>query len=622
MDQYHEDYTAMQEDTDDSSMTILLEQDETKGMDTATTTSRSNTQAKLNLPTKLVTIVWKCNRYYLEISTDNKNNSNNNNNNKIAAWKTLWRDPIIARARIPFPSDDSMYNTKKIKHGEPVDESGDDGDDDDDEEEEEMLRFGIRSDDLAMVEQVKQRTRELGYLLYEEYDYKRDKTNPNIPGMHLKPHTHIRHYQERALNQMLGNGHARSGMIVLPCGAGKTMTGIVAAHTIAKPTLVLAPNTTSVYQWRDQFLWWTEIAPDRIVVLTAAEKIIDSTRFHPEQACVLITTYQMISFGGERAAETQRIMTMIQQRSWGLLILDEAHVVPASKYRLAVQSIKAHCRLGLTATLVREDDLIEDLNFLVGPILYQANWMNLTTQGYLANVECVEIWCQLTGLFHDEYQKVGASVCLSTSHQRRRYQQLLCVLNPTKLRAVDFLVRFHEQRGDKIIIFSDCIFSLEYYARMLQRPFIYGTTKEWERQAVLSTFRRDTNEVQTICLSQVGDVAIDLPKANVIVQVSSHFGARRQEAQRLGRILRPKSSTPAQESSSLNAYFYTLVTPETQEMSFSGKRQQFLIEQGYTFKIVMDLLEQAVQQGYALHGPEDERLLLQSILTEAGNKNS
>jgi len=290
--------------------------------------------------------------------------------------------------------------------------------------------------------------------------------------------------------------------------------------------------------------------------------------------------------------------------------MDEVHVVPAKMFRRVIGSVKAHTRLGLTATLVREDDLISDLNFLIGPKLYEANWMDLTAQGYLANVQCVEVWCPMTGPFMKEY--------LIASNARLK--QLLYVMNPSKLRAVEFLVRFHEARGDKIIVFSDLVYSLKLYAEMLKRPLIYGETPERERQAILGTFR-STDALRTICISKVGDTSIDLPEANVIVQVSSHFGSRRQEAQRLGRILRPKSYTQTDGSnkSTFDAFFYTLVSSDTQEMFYSAKRQQYLIDQGYTFKIVTNLCEkaseEAVKHNYTFSTPEDDRKILRTVLT-------
>jgi DNA excision repair protein ERCC-3 len=464
-----------------------------------------------------------------------------------------------------------------------------------------VVSFQIKAEE---VENVKRQAIELDYPLMEEYDFRNDTMNPNVPHMDLKPHTRIRRYQERSLAKMFGNGRARSGIIVLPCGAGKTLTGVTAAQTIKKSVVCLCTNAVSVLQWKHQFQLWTNIPDANICIFTSDRK--DTI---PNDACVLVTTYTMISFSGKRSDKSQEIMDIITNREWGLLLMDEVHVVPAKMFRRVIGSVKAHCRLGLTATLVREDDLIGDLNFLIGPKLYEANWMDLTAQGYLANVQCVEVWCPMTGPFMKEY-------LLSSN---ARLKQLLYVMNPSKLRAVEYLVRFHEERGDKIIVFSDLVYSLKLYAEMLKKPLIYGETPERERQAILGTFRA-SDALRTICISKVGDTSIDLPEANVIIQVSSHFGSRRQEAQRLGRILRPKSYTQQDGSnrSSFNAFFYTLVSSDTQEMFYSAKRQQYLIDQGYTFKIVTTLCEKAdamaVESGFAYSTPEHDRNLLRVVL--------
>lgn len=463
------------------------------------------------------------------------------------------------------------------------------------------VAFQIRAE---QVEVVKKQAIELDYPLMEEYDFRNDNVNPNVP-MDLKPHAKIRRYQERSLAKMFGNGRARSGIIVLPCGAGKTLTGVTAAQTIKKSVICLCTNAVSVLQWKYQFQLWTNIPDERISCFTSDKK----EPLHPE-ACVLVTTYTMISYGGKRSDKSKEVMDLISSREWGLMLMDEVHVVPAKMFRRVVGNVKAHCRLGLTATLVREDDLISDLNFLIGPKLYEANWMDLTAAGYLANVQCVEVWCPMTGPFMGEYLKPNTNA---------RLKQLLYVMNPTKLRTVQYLVNFHEERGDKIIVFSDLVYSLKLYADMLKKPLIYGETPEKERQAILGIFR-STNTVSTICLSKVGDTSIDLPEANVVIQVSSHFGSRRQEAQRLGRILRPKSYTQTNGTnrSSFNAFFYTLVSTDTQEMFYSAKRQQYLIDQGYTFKIVTNLSElcdaEARINGFAYATPEDDKKLLQTLL--------
>lgn len=573
--------------------------------------------SKNKLPKEIKKFVRDCTEKYGKAKLVLKHNKFYVESEFPQVLRELLRDPVIAQSRV---KEDVTGAAKLDEHGFLVQGKAEemkenlqileDEDSDDEESDPQQLNkkpttvvsFQIKGE---AVEKVKRQAIELDYPLMEEYDFRNDQTNPNVHQFDLKPHTRIRRYQERSLAKMFGNGRARSGIIVLPCGAGKTLTGVTAAQTIKKSCVALCTNSVSVLQWKFQFQLWTNIPDDRISIFTSDRK----DPIHPD-ACVLITTYTMVSYSGKRSEKSQEVMDVITGREWGLLLMDEVHVVPAKMFRRVVGSVKAHCRLGLTATLVREDDLISDLNFLIGPKLYEANWMDLTAQGYLANVQCVEIWCPMTGPFMKEY--------LSASNARLK--QSLYIMNPSKLRATEFLVRFHEERGDKIIVFSDLVFSLKLYAEMLKKPLIFGNTPERERQAILGTFR--TNDaLRTICISKVGDTSIDLPEANVIIQVSSHFGSRRQEAQRLGRILRPKSFT-AQDGtnrSSFNAFFYTLVSSDTQEMFYSAKRQQYLIDQGYTFKIVTNLCEKAEKlaktEGYSYSSPQHDLKLLRQVMS-------
>merc|ERR1719354_1196093 len=238
----------------------------------------------------------------------------------------------------------------------------------------------------------------------------------------------------------------------------------------------------------------------------------------------------------------------------------------------------AHCKLGLTATLVREDDKISDLNFLIGPKLYEANWMELQNKGYIAKVQCSEVFLPMTPEFYQEYLNISS-----------RKRMLLYVMNPNKFRACHYLVKYHERRNDKIVVFSDNVFALKEYALLMGKPYIYGPTSTAERKQILSNFIHN-KAVKTIFISKVGDNSIDLPEANVLIQVSSHGGSRRQEAQRLGRILRAKKGGLQEE---YNAFFY------------SRKRQCFLVNQGYAFKVgdnSIDLPEANVLPQVSSHG--------------------
>ena len=315
------------------------------------------------------------------------------------------------------------------------------------EDDDEVHSFEIKSDDIELV---KRRCNELEYPMLEEYDFHNDTRNPNLD-IDLKPVTVIRPYQEKSLSKMFGNGRARSGIIVLPCGAGKTLVGITAACTIKKSVLVLCTSSVSVMQWKQQFMQWSNTNDSQISVFTADQK----EKFGGASG-IVVSTYSMVANTRNRSHESQKMMDFLTSREWGFILLDEVHVVPAAMFRRVVTTIKAHSKLGLTATLVREDDKIDDLNFLIGPKLYEANWLDLAAKGHIANVQCAEVWCPMVPSFYREYLR-----------ERSRKRMLLYSMNPHKFQACQFLINFHEDRGDKIIVFSDCVYSLEVSFKIL-----------------------------------------------------------------------------------------------------------------------------------------------------------
>ena len=396
---------------------------------------------------------------------------------------------------------------------------------------------------------------------------------------------------------------------MLPCGAGKSLTGVAAAARVKKSVICLCTNAVSVDQWKQQFQMWTNLQSEQIASFTADKK----ERFQGD-AGVVVTTYSMVAFGGRRSEEAARIIGWLQSREWGLMLLDEVHVFPADTVRKVIAVVKAHCKLGLTATLIREDSKIQDLHYLVGPKMYEANWLDLVRDGHLANVQCVEVWCEMTAEFFRRYLRENSA------HKR----ELLWVLNPQKFMTCQFLMEYHEARGDKVLVFSDDIFALREYATRLKRYFIYGQTTHQERTDVLRAFKDPSSRVNTVFISRIGDNSIDIPEANVIIQVDSLAGSRRQEAQRLGRILRPKQGARAGgwDPSAFNAFFYSLVSKDTQEMYHSTKRQQFLIDQGYAFKIVTNLLagQDAARLEYSRW--EDQAALLAKVLAYTPAKGS
>ena len=464
-------------------------------------------------------------------------------------------------------------------------------DDEDDEEQAQVHSFEIPTD---AVESVKARCQYMGCPALEEYDFRNDEINATLD-MDLKPNARIRSYQEQSLSKMFGHGRAKSGIIVLPCGAGKTLVGITAACTIKKATMVLCTSSMSVVQWRNEFIRWSNIDPSDIAIFTSDHK----EKFRRSTG-IIVSTYSMVSQTRARSYDAQKMMDWIQQMEWGLMILDEVHVVPASMFRKVTSAIGAQSKLGLTATLLREDDKIKDLNFLIGPKLYEANWMELAEQGHIAKVQCAEVWCPMTTEFYSEYMR-----------EKSRKAALLYIMNPRKFQACQYLIDYHEKRGDKVIVFSDNVYALERYALKLKKAYIYGGTSQNERLRILENFQHN-EQVNTIFLSKIGDTSLDLPEATCLIQISSHYGSRRQEAQRLGRILRAKR----RNDEGFNAFFYSLVSKDTDEMYYSSKRQAFLVDQGYAFKVITHLQGIEKFDGLAYATPGERRELLQEVMLQ------
>lgn len=463
--------------------------------------------------------------------------------------------------------------------------------DNEDDEEDATLKTVSFEVNQEKIEVLQKRCIELEHPLLAEYDFRNDTINPDI-NIDLKPSAVLRPYQEKSLRKMFGNGRARSGVIVLPCGAGKSLVGVTACCTVRKRALVLCNSGVSVEQWKQQFKMWSTADDSMICRFTSEAKD------KPMGCGILITTYSMITHTQRRSWEAEQTMKWLQEQEWGIMVLDEVHTIPAKMFRRVLTIVQSHCKLGLTATLLREDDKIADLNFLIGPKLYEANWLELQKRGFIARVQCAEVWCPMTPEFYREYL-----MC------KTRKSVLLFVMNPNKFRATQYLIRYHERRGDKTIVFSDNVFALKHYAIKMNKPYIYGPTTQSERIQILQNFKFNP-KVNTIFVSKVADTSFDLPEANVLIQISSHGGSRRQEAQRLGRILRAKKGAIAEE---YNAFFYTLVSQDTMEMNYSRKRQRFLVNQGYSYKVITKLAGMDEEPDLLYKTREEQGQLLQQV---------
>ncbi|CAH1112643.1 unnamed protein product [Psylliodes chrysocephalus] len=485
-------------------------------------------------------------------------------------------EPSTADAQ-PVPDDISSFYEKI------------DVEEDEEDNSLETVSFEVNQEKIEVIQK---RCIELEFPLLAEYDFRNDSVNPDI-NVDLRPSAVLRPYQEKSLRKMFGNGRARSGVIVLPCGAGKSLVGVTACCTVRKRALVLCNSGVSVEQWKQQFKMWSTADDSMICRFTSEAKD------KPMGCSVLVTTYSMITHTQRRSWEAEQTMKWLQEQEWGIMILDEVHTIPAKMFRRVLTLVQSHCKLGLTATLLREDDKIADLNFLIGPKLYEANWLELQKRGYIAKVQCAEVWCPMTPEFYREYL-----VCKTSK------RLLLYVMNPNKFRATQYLIRYHERRGDKTIVFSDNVFALKHYAIKMNKPYIYGPTSQGERIQILQNFKFNP-KVNTIFVSKVADTSFDLPEANVLIQISSHGGSRRQEAQRLGRILRAKKGAVAEE---YNAFFYTLVSQDTMEMNYSRKRQRFLVNQGYSYKVITKLAGMDEEPDLFYKNRDEQGQLLQQVL--------
>lgn len=363
----------------------------------------------------------------------------------------------------------------------------------------------------------------------------------------------IRDYQRTAAASLVGNKGPGTGFgtIVLPCGSGKTVVGMTVMEMLATSTLILTTNVAAVHQWADELVDKTTLTREEIGEYTGDRKVIKP---------VTIATYQILTWRPDKESAFPHF-SIFRERAWGLIIYDEVHLLPAPVFRVTAE-IQTVRRLGLTATLVREDGCEGDVFSLVGPKRYDVPWKDLEGQGWIATARCVEIRVPLA---EDE------ALAYAVAGQRQKYR--IASENPAKLPIVAELVSEHE--GDSILVIGQYLKQLEKIAADLDVPIITGKTPNNERDRIYADFRSGVMKV--IVVSKVANFAIDLPDASVAIQISGTFGSRQEEAQRLGRILRPKEK---------DSRFYTIVTERTVEEDFAANRQKFLAEQGYEYRIM------------------------------------
>lgn len=366
----------------------------------------------------------------------------------------------------------------------------------------------------------------------------------------------VRDYQRQAAEAfyLAGSERGGSGVVVLPCGAGKTVVGLAAMELVGQTTLVLTTSLTSVRQWRRELLDKTNVGPDDVAEYSGERK---------DTGPVTLTTYQILTWRAEREGEFPHL-DLFRARPWGLVIYDEVHLLPAPVFR-ATAELQARRRLGLTATLVREDGREADVFALIGPKRFDAPWKDLERQAWIATACCVE-----------ERLPMSAGRRMEYALADRRAQFRIAAENPAKIVRLRRLLDDHPD--GRVLVIGAYLAQVEAIAQEIGAPLVTGKTPQPERERIYDRFRR--NELHCIVLSKVGNFAIDLPDADVLIQVSGAFGSRQEEAQRLGRILRPKSD-------GRTARFFTLVSRDTREEEFAHHRKLFLTEQGYSYQVVL-----------------------------------
>jgi DNA excision repair protein ERCC-3 len=370
-----------------------------------------------------------------------------------------------------------------------------------------------------------------------------------------REHFDLRDYQQDAAASfyLAGSERGGSGVIVLPCGAGKTIVGMAAMAQVSQSTLILTTSRTSAQQWRRELLDKTSLQAGQIVEYQSDEKQLGP---------VTLTTYQMLTYRPDKSGDFPHLR-LFEAQNWGLIIYDEVHMLPAPVFRVTAE-VQARRRLGLTATLIREDGREGDVFSLIGPKRYDTPWRALEARGWIAKALCTEVRCKLPRALRMEY---------ATAPPRAKFR--LASENPGKLALTKRLIARHKDAP--VLVIGQYIGQLQELAEQLQAPLVTGKTPQRERERLYNEFR--DGALRVLALSKVGNFALDLPDAEVLVQVSGTFGSRQEEAQRLGRVLRPKPDGRP-------AYFYTLISRETDEEDFAHHRQLFLTEQGYSYHIL------------------------------------
>lgn len=424
-------------------------------------------------------------------------------------------------------------------------------------------------------------------LIYNEFkyriitEYKNVNSIKKFPFFSLLDNLVIRDYQYKSIVHITNNNSLKSGIIELPCGSGKTLVGILCIHSISGKTIILCHNNLSCNQWKKEIIKYTNLLDNDINVISSYE------RKKENNSMIIIMTYQLLSKkigefinekNNQNCSTIKSFYKELQNELFDLIIFDEAHSVVANTFQIIVKNIMANCKIGLSATFVREDHRVNFLDFLIGPKLYSGNWIELIEKGYLAKITCYQINVIMSKEFQTFYMNenniLDGKVDFKVNKVLKKY---LCMFDFNKINVIRQLVQYHHNKSDKILIFGQEIIGLITISRFLSDlfiiPVITGDTKEYERLQIIQLFNE--NKINCIIFGIIGDIGINIPSANVIIQFASEYSNRRQETQRVGRILRP-----GKESIFYSLISYISENYLTVEYEYAKNRQSFLEQHG------------------------------------------
>lgn len=401
----------------------------------------------------------------------------------------------------------------------------------------------------------------------------------------IRPHVRPWDHQREVLASLQTPDRAvmRSGILVVPCGGGKTLIGILATANIGPRTkcLVLCHNMASVEQWVEQYLRWT----------TLSESSVYGIGLKPGMnlaailcANIVVTTYQRLA--NARKSEAGKRLIKLLDQQWDVLFLDEAHIVPAEGTLRLIMELRARAKIGATATLLREDDGIDFLTRIVGPVLHRISWKRLTREGYIATIDCIKVLCPMSPAAQAAYERTSRSTHDNHTHLKAR---LISAMNHHKFDVCAALLRYHLAEGHNVVLFFEELHAMQHYARHLRdhsgHPLVFIQSEEPEEKKLRSLQLFRSGKIRVLCFSRTGDSSIDLPNANVGIQISSHRKSRRQEMQRMGRISRKVCvGQRPEEGQQAESFFYTLISENTKEQEERAYREQHLRTEEYALR--------------------------------------